>query len=47
MDNGGKPGGTWGVGRGAVMGATSGKSSYRKMSKLLVRHDEVEKRKSA
>jgi hypothetical protein len=44
---GGKPGGTRGVGSGAGMGATPGESSYRKMSKSLVRRGEAEKGKSA
>jgi hypothetical protein len=45
--NGGKPGGTWGAGNGAGMGVALGESSYRKMSKSLVRRGEAEKGKSA
>jgi hypothetical protein len=47
VTSGGKPGGMQGVDSDAGMGATSGESFYRKMSKSLVRQGETEKEKSA
>jgi hypothetical protein len=45
--NGGRPGGTWGAGRGVGMGATPEESSYRKISKSLFRRGEAVKGKTA
>jgi hypothetical protein len=45
--NGGRPDGIRGAGSGACMGATPGASSYRKMSKSLVRRGEATKGKIA
>jgi hypothetical protein len=45
--SGGRPDGIRGAGSGACMGATPGASSYRKISKSLVRRGEAAKEKTA